>query len=158
VITPQTAIFVDRPIEKSAIITAMLSLRQFIRSRRSSAVLSACLAYALAFQALVASIGIGMSAFAAPEPASFAICSHTATDVPAAQHDRQKPGSAPVCPFCLVAAQCAGHTAFTGQTPVFPAYTAVLAARISHLIGDGAFVPQFRRLAGGPRAPPGFSV
>ncbi|MGA8616183.1 MAG: DUF2946 family protein [Xanthobacteraceae bacterium] len=127
-----------------------------MQSRRSSAVLSACLAYALALQALMASVGIGMSAFATPEPAGFVICSHTATGAPAGDNDRQKP--APACQFCFVAAQCAGHMAFTAETPAFPAYTAVLAARITDLVRDGAFVPRFRRFAGDPRAPPAFSV
>jgi hypothetical protein len=58
----------------------------------------------------------------------------------------------------LVAAQSAGHMAFAGGTPAFPDYMAVLAAKITDLIHYGAFVPQFRRLAGGPRAPPGLSV
>src|SRR5579862_2889521 len=129
----------------------MLKLRQFMRSRRSSAVLSAFLAYVLALQALVASVGIGMSAFAAPGQAGFVICNHTATGAPAADRNGQKSPSGPECPFCLVAAQCAGHLAFAD-------YVAVLAAKITDLIHDGAFVPQFRRLAGGPRAPPGFSV
>jgi len=136
----------------------MLKPRQFIRSRRSSAVLSAFLAYVLALQALVASVGIGMSAFAAPGQAGFVICSHTATGAPAADRNGQKSPSAPECPFCLVAAQCAGHLAFAGGTPAFPDYVAVLAAKITDFIHDGAFVPQFRRLAGGPRAPPSFPV
>jgi hypothetical protein len=136
----------------------MLGLRQFIRSRRSSAVLSACLAYALALQALVASVGVGMSAFATPEPAGFVICSHAFTGAPASDNHGQKPGSAPECPFCLVAAQCAGHMGFAGQPQAFPAHMPALAARIADLIRDGVFVPQFRRLAGGPRAPPDLSV
>ena len=136
----------------------MMGLRQFIRSRRSSAVLSACLAYALALQALMASVGVGMSAFATSEPAGFVICSHTSTGTPAGDHDREKPGSAPECPFCFVAAQCANHMASAGETQAFPAYTAVLAATIIDLIADRTFVPQFRRFAGGPRAPPVFSV
>ncbi len=106
----------------------------------------------------MASIGIGMSAFAMPESAGFVICSHSPTNGPAADRDRQKPGSAPECPFCFVAAQCAGHMAFVGETVAFPSYTAVLAAKIKDFISSGAFVPQFRRLAGGQRAPPDFSV
>jgi hypothetical protein len=109
-------------------------------------------------QALVASVGIGMSAFATPELAGIVICSHASSGGPASDHDRQKPGSAPECPFCFVAAQCTGHMGLAGETPIFAAYTAALAARIGSLAYGGAFVSQFRRLAGGPRAPPSFPV
>jgi hypothetical protein len=152
VITPRYVDFLDRPLGKSVIIVVMRGLRQFIQSRRSSAALVACLAYALAFQALTASIGLGMSAFAAP--AGLVICSHA----PVADHERQKPGSAPECPFCYAAAQCANHMAFMGGTQTSPAYTAVLAPRIVDPTGSSSFVPQFRRLDGNPRAPPAFSV
>jgi hypothetical protein len=136
----------------------MVHLRQFIRTRRSSAVLSAFLAYALALQALMASVGIGMSVFATPGQAGFVICSHAAVGAPAAGREGQKSPSTPECPFCLVAAQCSGHMAFADGASAFPAYVAVLVAKITDPICDGAFVPQFRRLAGGPRAPPIFSA
>ena len=107
----------------------------------------------------MASIGIGMSALGTPESAGFAICSHTSTGAPTADNGGgQKPNSAPECPFCYLAAQCAGHMALTGHAVALPAYTAVLGVRLAHPVGDSAFVPQLRRLAGGQRAPPNFSV
>ena len=136
----------------------MLTLRQFIRSRQSSAVLSVCIAYALAFQALLASVGIGMSAWVTPDSPGFAICSHTSTGAPTESTGGQEPNSSPGCPFCYVASQCAGHTALTGETLAFPAYTAVSTASIAGLIRHDAIVPQFPRLSGSPRAPPGFAV
>ena len=71
----------------------------------------------------------------------------------------QKPAPQPQCPFCFVAAQSDGNVATTGDAPAFPAYAGVpMADALSGHIGDGKFVPQFRRTAGDPRAPPPLSV
>ncbi len=113
------------------------------------------IAYSLAIQAMMASVGLGMSAGAAPDLAGFAICSFAHRTAPA-PGDRQTP--APQCPFCFVAAQSAGHVATAGEVPAIPAYAGILIATISRRIGAEPFVPQFRHRHGEPRAPPAVSV
>ena len=125
--------------------------------------LAVYVAYSLAIQAMVASVGLGMSASAAPDWAGFVLCSFSlasnqTANVPARDTDRQKPSPAPQCPFCFVAAQSAGHIATAGEAPAFPAYAGLSIAAISDPIGDGAFVSEFRHRHGEPRAPPAFSV
>jgi hypothetical protein len=123
--------------------------------------LAVYVAYSLAIQAILVSVGLGMSASAAPERTDNILCSfafHQTVNVPARDDERQKPGSAPQCPFCFVAAQNAGHIATAGEAPVFPAYAGLSIAAISEPIGDGAFVSLFRHKHGEPRAPPAFSV
>ena len=120
-----------------------------------------CVAYSLAIQAVMASVGLGMSAAAASGDFDFVICSfaaglnaHAGTD-----GGGQKPAPRPQCPFCFVAAQSDGNVATTGDAPAFPAYAGVqMADALSGHVGDGKFVPQFRRTAGDPRAPPLLSV
>jgi hypothetical protein len=135
---------------------AMFRLRQFIRSRRSSRVLALWIAYSLAIQALMASVGLGMSAFAAPAPDVVVICSHGSAKTPA--DNRQNPCSAPFCPFCFVAAQSAGYLPLVAEAPAFPLYAGRPIALVTDRIGDPGFVPQFRRMVGAPRAPPAFAV
>jgi hypothetical protein len=134
----------------------MLGLRRLRRSKRLGSVLALCVAYALAIQAMMASVGTGMSAFAAPGKAGFVICSQVSAPAPAG--DQHAPGSAPLCPFCFVAAQSAGHFALTGAVPVTPVYTAVAFAGVADLIGRATCVLRFPRKVGDPRAPPAFSA
>src|SRR5215472_8504675 len=101
----------------------MFGLRQFIRSGRSSRFLALWIAYSLAIQALMASVGLGMSAFAAPGPDGFVICGHASGGRPASTHDRQNRNPASPCPFCFVAAQSAGHFPLLSAAPAFPLYT-----------------------------------
>jgi hypothetical protein len=139
----------------------MQILRRFIRSRSSGGLLAVCVAYCLAIQALMASIGFGMSASVAPGGAGFVICSFAANPSARARAttgDRQN-HPRPECPFCFVAAQTAGHVATVGNAPVFPAYSGTLiAGMVSDHLADNRFVPQFRHRLGEPRAPPAFSV
>ncbi len=120
--------------------------------------LSIGVAYALAIQALMASVGTGMSAFAAPGQAGFVICGQVSASRSGHAGDHQQPDSAPQCPFCFIAAQTAGHFALAGAAPVAPAYTALAFASVTEAIKPAAFVPRFRRTAGAPRAPPAFSA
>jgi hypothetical protein len=107
----------------------------------------------------MASIGLGMSAFAAAGPDGFAICSHASSGRPASTDDRgHNRNPALPCPFCFVAAQSAGHFPLLSGTPVFPVYAGFLGAPVAHRVGEESFVPQFRRTVGIPRAPPVFSV
>jgi hypothetical protein len=119
--------------------------------------LAVYLAYSLAVQAMMASVGLGMSVGAAPDRVGVVLCSFAHQTAPA-PGDRRLPSPAPQCPFCFVAAQSAGHAATAGAVPPFPAYAGSLIAAISHPFGDGAFVPQFRHRHGEPRAPPAISV
>jgi hypothetical protein len=123
--------------------------------------LAVYVAYALAIQAMMASVGLGMSASAAAERTDNVLCSfafNQTANVPVRDGDRQKPGPAPQCPFCFIAAQSARDIAALGAAPAFPAYAGLLIAPISDPSGDGVFVPQFRHRHGEPRAPPAFSV
>jgi hypothetical protein len=144
-----------------AIVELMCGVRRFIRSRWSGGLLAFCVAYSLTIQALMVSVGLSMSAAVASGHSDFVICSFAAGLNAGAPADGsgQKPAPRPQCPFCFVAAQSAGDAATVGETPAFPAYAGVqIAGGISSHVGDGNFVPQFRRTAGEPRAPPLFSV
>jgi len=121
-------------------------------------VLAVCIAYALAIQALMASVGLGMSAFATSVQSGFVVCGLAAAQVPAPNGGHRKPSPAPQCPFRFVAAQSAGHNALVGEATAFPAYAGLSIALILDATGDGTFVPQFRSTTGDPRAPPAFSV
>jgi hypothetical protein len=134
----------------------MFDLRQSRRFRRTARFLAVCLGYALAVQAVVASVGTGMSAFAAPGQAGFVICSQVSA--PGSAGDHHPPNSVPQCPFCFVAAQSAGHFALAGVAPVALAYSALAFASVADPTGRAAFVPAFRRTLGDPRAPPPFSI
>jgi hypothetical protein len=137
----------------------MFWLRQFIRARRSSRVLALCIAYSLAIQALMASVGFGMSAFAADGSDGFAICSHSAAGVPAPGGDHhQNPNSSPACPFCFVTSQSTGYIPLVAEAPPLPVYAGRPIAPVADRIGEAGFVPQFRRMAGAPRAPPVFFI
>ena len=138
----------------------MFGLLQFIGSRRLGAVVAICVAYSLAIQAIMASVGLSMSVGVA-DRAEFVLCglsSNRPADPPAGNDDRQKPGPAPQCPFCVVAAETFGHVVIVGEPSAFPAYTGLLSAAISDPVDDRAFVSQFRHSVGEPRAPPTLSV
>jgi len=137
---------------------AMFGLRQLRQSKRLGRVLAICVAYALAIQALMASVGTGMSALAAPGQAGFVICGQVSAPLPGPAGDRHRPSSPLQCPFCFVAAQTAGHFALAGAAPVVPTYAALAFASVADPIGRAVFVARFRRTTGAPRAPPGFSA
>jgi hypothetical protein len=123
--------------------------------------LGLCVAYSLAIQAVVASVGLGMSVAAASGHSDFVTCSFSAgLNAHAGAHGgSQKPAPRPECPFCFVAAQSTGDAVTVGETPAFPTYAGVqIAGELSGHAVNGKFVPQFRRTAGEPRAPPLFSV
>ena len=137
----------------------MRRLRQFIRLRSRGGFLAVFVAYALAVQVMMASVGLGMSAGASPD--GFVLCSftsHQTANEPARDNGRHKPTPAPQCPFCFVAAQSAGHIAAIGEVPSFPPYAALLSNTILNPLGAGTAVFQLRHSHGEPRAPPAFSV
>jgi hypothetical protein len=137
----------------------MNRLQQLVRSRSRGGLLAVCVAYSLVIQAVMASIGLGMSAGALLDRTGFVLCSFASnTNAPVQDSDRQKPNPAPRCPFCFIAAQSAGNVATVGKASAMPAYVGLPIAAISEPIGDGAFVFQFRHRYGEPRAPPAFSV
>jgi hypothetical protein len=139
----------------------MRPVRRFVQSTSNGGLLAVCVAYSLAIQGLMASVGFGMLAGVASDQAGIVLCSLASDEIanaPARDSDRQKPSPTPQCPFCFVAAQSAGYVATTGEVPTFPAYAGLLIAAISDPIGDGTFVTQFRHRHGEPRAPPAFSV
>jgi hypothetical protein len=123
--------------------------------------LAVCVAYSLAIQAMIASVGLGMSAGATSERADLVLCSfafNQTSNVPVRDNGPQKPAPAPRCPFCFIASQSAGHIATLGEAPALPAFAGLPVVAISDAIGDGVFVAQFRHSHGAPRAPPVFSV
>lgn len=140
----------------------MRSLRRFIRTRSSGGLVAVCVAYSLAIQALMMSVGLGMSAAAAPGDAGFFICGLAAgpgAHAPVPRGDRQNPAPRPECPFCFVAAQSAGHIATMHDCPAVPGYVGIpIPAVLLDHVAAGLFIPQFRRMVGDPRAPPSVSV
>ncbi|MGH6670498.1 MAG: DUF2946 family protein [Xanthobacteraceae bacterium] len=134
----------------------MFRLRQFVRSRSSGRLLALWIAYSVAIQALMASVGLGMSAFAADGSVGFAICSHAAGLPTPSGHQNPKPSRH--CPFCFVASQSAGYIPLVAEAPPLPVYAGRPIAPVMDRIGDKGHVAQFRRMTGAPRAPPVFSV
>jgi hypothetical protein len=120
--------------------------------------MAVCVAYSLAVQAVVASVGLGMSAAAASD---FILCSFVSDQTagaPVRDDDRQKPSPMPRCPFCVIATQTAGDLAIAREVPTFPTYASLLIGAISQPIGDGTFVSESHHRNGEARAPPAFSV
>jgi hypothetical protein len=116
-------------------------------------------AYSLAIQAVMASVGLAMSVGAASDQAGLVLCSFASSQTADALGGHQhKPAPAPQCPFCFVAGQSAGHVATAGEAPAFLAHAPILIAAISHTIGDATFAPQFHYRQGESRAPPASSV
>jgi hypothetical protein len=137
----------------------MKQLRQLIRPRRPGAVIALCLAYLLAIQGLMASVGLGMAMV--PGQAGFIICgSVPVADVqtPASGDQKQSPKSIPECPFCFIASQSASHIAMAGDAPALPPYAGNLVAAIVDGTDNDAIILKFRRTGGEARAPPSFSV
>lgn len=128
-----------------------------IQARRGG-LLVVTLAYALAVQALMTSVGLGMSAFAAPAQGGFVICSHISADLPASGSEGQKPKPAPQCPFCFVAAYSAGNLALAGEIPPLPAYARLPLALEAGHFSESPLIAQRHRTVGAARAPPAFSV
>jgi hypothetical protein len=133
----------------------MRCLRHFVRTQWRGGVLAVYVAYSLAVQGLMASVGLGMAAGAAPGPEDFVLCGAASHQGEPAR-DPQAP--APHCPFCFVAAQSAGLVATAGVTPAFPAYASLSIGAVSPRRGDGTSLLQVRYTHGEPRAPPGVSV
>jgi hypothetical protein len=140
------------------ILVLMKRLRQFVRTQSKGGLLAVCIAYSLAIQAMMASVGLGMSVAATPDQIGFVLCSFASHQTTPAPDDRPTPIPVPQCPFCFVAAQSAGHVATAAEAPAFPAYAGLPIAVVSDPIGDGTFVPQFRHRHGEPRAPPAVSA
>jgi len=140
---------------------SMIGVRNLIRSRSGRA-LALCIAYSLAIQALIASVGLGMSAAAAPGHVDFVICSiasGSGSSAQGSQDDRNRPNPRPECPFCFVAAQSAGHVATIDGGPASPVFAGLqIAGAVPGFNYDGTLVPPFRRSVGDPRGPPSLSV
>jgi hypothetical protein len=122
--------------------------------------LAACIGCLLALQAMIASVGLGMSAASSFGQPDFQICSAmTAPSLDARRgNDTDHRGHRPLCPFCFVA-QCADHPAAIGDAKSFPAF-AGQGIDAPHYAGaeDRAFAYRLHRTTGGPRGPPPFSV
>jgi hypothetical protein len=133
-----------------------------MRARCSGRILAIGLAYLLAMEALIASVGMGMSAVATAGQHEFVICSSIGDHgfvAPSRIDHQNKSDCQPQCPFCFVAAQNAVHLASIGDGLTSPAY-AELQIKDLHY-GDyngGIRVPVFYRTTGDPRGPPQFSV
>jgi hypothetical protein len=135
----------------------MLRLRRFIQYRRSSRLLVLWIAYSLAIQSLMASVGVGMSAFAKSDQTGLVLlCGHGPASSPSG--DRQDPKNAPQCPFCMVASQSTGQLALPGEAPAVPACVARHTLAASDAMDNQIVVARFYRTANSPRAPPAFSV
>jgi hypothetical protein len=103
----------------------MVGIRALIRPRWSGSLLAACIGCLLAFQAMVASVGLGMSTSSPLGQPVFDTCGASATnDLDASTHDNgTDPSGRPLrCPFCFVAAQCAAYPTIAGEVKAFPAF------------------------------------
>ncbi len=133
-----------------------------MRTRSAGGLMAVCVAYLLAIQALMMSVGLGMSAVATPGEAGFFICGLAAgpsARAPVSHGDRQNPSPRPECPFCFVAAQSAGHIATVHNGPAVPGYVGIpIPAGHSGHYTARLFIPLFRRMVGDPRAPPFISI
>ncbi len=119
------------------------------------------LAYALALQGLIASVGLGMSAASAADHIEIVLCSPVAHAgiTPSPGGGRDKNDQRPQCPFCFVAAQSAGFLATPGDATVVPVGDAPNVSRLRYgIAGIHIVVLPLRRGNGNPRAPPLFSV
>lgn len=137
----------------------MQHFRRFIDTRRSSIALALYLSYALAIQAVLGSVGLGMSAgFGSTE---FSICNHVLGGderSPATGGDGQNQNSVPACPFCFLAAQWTATAATTADAPVLPAYPRWFIVAIPSWIDAAAHLPEDRHSSSEARAPPQFSI
>lgn len=140
----------------------MQRLRPLIFATAPGRFLALTLAYALAFQALVSSVGIGMSGGSTSGPAGFILCHDQHDDSaapPTRPADRQQPSPGQNCPFCLMAAQNSATPGAMPDLATAPVYVASLIARMP----DNRFVaqslpPVSRHSPAIPRAPPSISV
>ena len=151
-----------RPCADVCYLKVMLGVRKFVRSQLSGGLLAVGVAYLLAAQALMASVGLGMSAASASGQADFVICSFAfgaSHYSPVRNGDQKKPDRQPQCPFCCIAANNAGHSATIAEVMASPAYARLFLASLLHRrVADRVLIPPFRRMVGNPRAPPSLSV
>ena len=119
---------------------------------------AACL---LAFQALIASVGLGMSTASPFGQPGFEICGAMAAhslDAPEHHNDTDPAGHRPQCPYCFVAAQCASQPAMVAdvKAPAFAVRGVATppCAGVNHRAVHG----RLHRTTGDPRGPPSFPV
>ena len=140
----------------------MVGIRTLIRTRWSGSLLAACVACLLAFQALVASVGLGMSTASPLGQPAFDICGALTTNGPdaSAHNNGTDPSGHPLqCPYCFVAAQCTAHPTIVGDAKVFPAFAGRgVAAALYASVNHRAVYGRLHRTTGNPRGPPSFSV
>ena len=132
------------------------------RNGPSRRLVAAALAYLLAVQGLIASVGLGMSAAAAADKIDFAICASgtgRGIEAPPAGDRRHHGDQRPQCPFCFVAAQSSGLLAtLDGSTALAVAPPRQASALRYGSGGARCFIRVLFRTNGNPRAPPGFSA
>lgn len=135
----------------------MPGMRTRIQSRCSGRLLTVCLACLLAVQALIASVGLGMSAASPFGQPAFDICSAAAAD--GANAPARDDNDKPQCPFCFVAAQSAGHLATAAHVKAYPAFAVREVAAPAYADTSRDAVPgRLHRTTGDPRGPPSYSV
>jgi len=140
----------------------MAGMRGLICTRWSGGLLAASVATLLAFQALIASVGLGMSASSLFGQPVFDICSggaKTGQQEPGRNDGTDQSRHPPPCPFCFVAAQCASHPAMAGDVKDIPAFSGRdLAAPPYVSINHRVVYGRPLRTTGNPRGPPSFPV
>jgi hypothetical protein len=144
-------------------ISIMAGIRTPILTRWSRGLIAACLACLLAFEALITSVGFGMSAAPHFGQPLFDICRAAAAGslaTPAPNDDKGQPGhQPPQCPFCFVAAQSASHPAIIADAKSFPLFAVRDVAVLPHAHANHRPVHgPLHRTTGDPRGPPSFSV
>ena len=138
-------------------VSIMAGMRALIRTRWSGGLLAASVACLLALQALIASIGLGMSAASPFRQPVFEVCSAMAADSldGPVRNDADPPGHRPQCPFCFVAGQYTGHPAMNGDAKALPAFARRDVDAPPYAgAEDRAFANRLHRTTGNPRDPP----
>jgi len=138
----------------------MVGMRKF-GNRWAGRIFAVLLAYLLAAEGLVASVGFGMSAELATQP-QFSIC-NSITDygvvTPPSNTDPNRSGHQSRCPFCFVAAQSAGHLITIGDPPASLAFAELrITGSYYGKYNSEISLPGLLRTTGDPRGPPQFSV
>ena len=140
----------------------MVRLRKLIQTRWVGRLVALLLAYLFVAEGLIASVGSGMSAAAAPGQFTFPICL-SATDnglvaLPG-KSDRDTSDRQSQCPFCLVAQEASIHSAAIGDTSVSLSYSEIHTTKACFGNYSGtALILNGYRTPGDPRGPPPYSV
>jgi hypothetical protein len=135
----------------------MADVKRLTTARSWRRLVARSLGCLLVLQAVMAGIGLGMSA-SASEQTAFEICTSASSHHPGG--NQQKSDHRPQCPFCLAATQCGRH--YLSAPSVATAHSSNVEARVVGVFrvvcNDEISGFCSRRTSGDPRGPPEFSI